>query len=111
MAEKNFDASGKRSIKILLFDYKEAPIMYTQATRKWANFKRVENDSIIQRPAHLPTNPPESAGWESYDVKRNGSQILVGIHNRLYLSVEGTNVDLDFLKSVVQGLKIETFPK
>ena len=85
--------------------------MYTQATRKWTNFKRVENDSIIQRPVHLHTNLQESTGWESYDVKRKGSQILVGIHNRLYLSVEGTNVDLDFLKGVVQELKIETFPK
>src|SRR5688572_568537 len=42
MAEKNFTSGTKRSIKILLFDYKEAPIMYNQATRKFSTFTTVE---------------------------------------------------------------------
>lgn len=107
MAEKDFAASHKRSIKILLFDYKEAPIMYNQATRKWSTFVTIESDSLIQR----PTSVDNCAGWESYNAKQKNSQILVGIFNRYYLTVEGTNVDLESLRKVVSEFKLDTFPK
>ena len=107
MAEKDFSASKNRSIKILLFDYKEAPVMYNQATGKWTTFSTIETDSLIRR----PTKIDNCTGWESYDAARKNSQILVGIFNRYYLTVEGTNVDLEFLKKVVSEFKLDTFPK
>lgn len=107
MAEKNFSTNRKRSIKILLFDYKESPIMYNQATRKWKTFKTIETDSLIQR----PTKIDNCSGWESYDATRKNSQILVGIFDRYYLTVEGKNVDLEFLKKVLSGFNFDTFPK
>jgi hypothetical protein len=114
MAEKNFSASHDRSIKILLFDYKEAPIMYNQVTRKWSTFTIVESDSSILR----PTAMNDCTGWESYNIKqsiflpyRTNSQILLGVCNRFFLTMEGTNVDLEFLKKVAQGFNFETFPK
>ena len=107
MAEKNFSASRKRSIKILLFDYKEAPIMYNQATRKWSTFTTIESDSLILR----PTAMSDCTGWESYNVRRKNSQILLGVCDRFLLTVEGTNVDLEFLKKVVEEFKFETFPR
>ena len=107
MAEKNFIASRKRSVKVLLFDYKEAPIMYNQATRKWTTYKRVESDSIIQRPIVLD----DCIGWESYDAGKVSSQILMGIFNRFYLTVEGKNVDLESLRTILGEFKIEKFPK
>jgi hypothetical protein len=107
MAEKDFSASKKRLIKILLFDYKEAPVMYNQAIRKWSAFSTIETDSLIQR----PTRMNNCDGWESYDAARKNSQILVGIFNRYYLTVEGTNVDLEFLRKVVSEFKLDTFPK
>lgn len=106
MAEKNF-AATKRTIKILLFDYKEAPIMYKQATRKFSTFTTVESDSLILRPAVIT----DCTGWESYNFHKKNSQILLGICDRFFLTVEGTNVDLEFLKKVVQEFKFETFPK
>lgn len=107
MAEKNFSASSKRSIKILLFDYKEAPIMYNQATRKWSTFTPNETDSIIQRPSVIGY----CSGWESYNFIRKNSQIILGVNDRFFLTIEGTNVDLESLRKVVQGFKFETFPK
>ena len=107
MAEKNFSGSHKRSIKILLFDYKEAPIMYNQATRKFNTFTPVESDSLIMRSVLMS----DCTGWESYNINRRSSQILLGVCNRFFLTVEGTNVDLEFLKKVVQNFKFETFPK
>jgi hypothetical protein len=107
MAEKNFSASHRRSIKILLFDYKEAPIMYKQATRKFSNFVPVESDSVILRALTMT----DCTGWESYNVQRKNSQILIGICDRFFLTVEGTGVDLDTLKEFVQEFKFEAFPK
>lgn len=107
MAEKNFAASQRRSIKILLFDYKEAPIMYKQATRKFSNFSPIESDSLILRALTMT----DCTGWESYNVQRKNSQILIGICDRFFLTVEGTGVDLDTLKEIVQEFKFETFPK
>lgn len=107
MAERNFASSQKRSIKILLFDYAEAPIMYSQATRKWSTFTTVESDSVILRPAVVT----DCIGWESYNFYRKNSQVLLGICDRFFLTVEGTNVELEFLKKVIEGFKFETFPK
>jgi hypothetical protein len=107
MAEKNFAANHKRSVKILLFDYKEAPIMYNQATRKWSTYTAIETDSIIQRPYVMK----DCTGWESNNVKRKNSQIILGIYNRFYLTIEGTNVDLESLQKVVQTFMFEAFPK
>jgi hypothetical protein len=107
MAEKNFSGSHKRSIKILLFDYKEAPIMYNQATRKFSTFIPIESDSLIMRSVLMS----DCKGWESYNVNRKNSQILLGVCNRFFLTVEGTNVDLESLKKVVENFKFEAFPK
>ena len=107
MAEKNFSANQQRSIKILLFDYKEAPIMYNQATRKWSTFTNLETDSVIQRPVDILG----CTGRESYNFIRKNSQIILGINDRFFLTVEGTNVNLESLQKVVQAFKFETFPK
>lgn len=107
MAEKNFSANRKRSIKILLFDYKEAPIMYNQATRKFNTFTPVETDSVILRSLTIS----DCTGWESYNIHKKSSQILLGVCDRFFLTIEGHGVNLDFLKKVVEDFKLETFPK
>ena len=107
LTEKNF-ASGNKKIKVLLFDYKEASIMYNQATRKFNTFTPVETDSLILRSLTL-TN---CSGWESYNAQSKSSQILLGICDRFFLTVNGTNVPLEVLKQVVSNnIKFEDFPK
>jgi len=107
MAERNFSATQQRSIKILLFDYIDASIMYNQATRKFSSFTPVESDSLIMRSILMT----DCTGWESFNVNRKNSQILLGVCNRFFLTIEGTNVDLESLKKVVENFKFETFPK
>ena len=107
MAEKRFSAKKQQSVKILLFDYKEASIMYNQATRKFNTFTAVESDSLILRSVLMK----DCTGWESYNIHRRNSQILLGICNRFFLSAEGTNVDLEALKKVILSFNLESFPK
>ena len=107
MCEKTFTKGVGRTIKILLFDYKEAPIMYSQAMRRWSNFNPIESDSlIVQRITMTHCN-----GWESYNKELKHSQVFLGICDRFFLTLSGENVDLEILKQVIQSFEFEKFPK
>lgn len=105
LSERNF-SSGKRKIKILLFDYLEAPIMYSQATKRFSTFSEVETDSVARRPIVMENGD----GWESDNIKSQSSQILLGIYDRYYLTIEGDNVPLEELKMVLELIQVENFP-
>lgn len=105
LSERNF-SSGKRKVKILLFDYLEAPIMYSQATKRFSTFSEVESDSVARRP--IVTENCE--GWQSDNIKSQSSQIILGIFDRYYLTIEGENVPLEELKMVMELIHVENFP-
>ncbi|MFZ6010212.1 MAG: hypothetical protein ACOYXT_07655 [Bacteroidota bacterium] len=107
MCEKTFTKGVGRSIKILLFDYKEAPIMYTQATRRWNNFNPIENDSIIIDKILMAN----CAGWEAYNKELKNSQVFLGVCDRFFLQLTGQNIDLEVLKEVIQSFEFDKFPK
>jgi hypothetical protein len=106
MAEKNF-ISGKKRIKILLFDYKEAPIMYGQTTKRWTGLSAIESDSLIVRQVSMD----QYAGWESFQVYQNTSQIVLNICDRFYLTLEGKGIDLTALKQILSEFKFEQYPR
>ncbi|MEO7990875.1 MAG: hypothetical protein ABI663_15110 [Chryseolinea sp.] len=106
LCEKNFN-DGKRSVKILLFDFKEASIMYSQATRKWSNQLIIESDSLVERSLKM-TN---CSGWESFSRQNQASQIFLGICDRFFLTMTGENVKLDELRSILNTFPLQEFPK
>lgn len=106
LCEKNFK-SGDKNIKILLFDFKDAPIMYSQAMRKWNNSDPVESDSLILRVVKMDN----CSGWESYSKQSGTSQIFLGICDRFFLNLTGEKVELEKLKEVVKEFKLDKFPK
>lgn len=107
MAEKNFAANHKRSIKVLLFDYREAMIMYSQATRKFSTYKAINTDTLVFNSLLLT----DCSGWESFNAKRNFSQIMLGVCDRFFLTIEGTNVQLSELKKFAEAFKFDSYPK
>ncbi|MBL7859490.1 MAG: hypothetical protein JNM57_17485 [Cyclobacteriaceae bacterium] len=106
LCERNF-VSGNKSIKILLFDFNDAPIMYNQAMRKWSDESRIETDTLVFRPIAMKN----CTGWESYRHRNKDSQILLGICNRFFLNISGTNVDLEVLQHVLLQFPLDKFPK
>lgn len=106
ICEKTF-VSGTHSIKILLFDFRNAPIMYNQAMREWNNSHIVESDSLILRYVSVEN----CTGWESYNKNRGSSRIFLGICDRFFLNLAGENVNLDELKQVVKMIPLNKFPK
>lgn len=106
LSEKNF-GSGNRSVRILLFDYGEAPIMYQQAMRKRREIGIVETDSLIYR----LMDPADSSSWESYSSASKHSQIVKGINNRFFLTMDGDKMELYELKQILMNLDFGKFPK
>jgi hypothetical protein len=106
LAERHFH-SGKRSIRILLFDYKEAPIMYNQAMREWGSHTFVDTDSLVFR--SLATQ--NCSGWESYNLNSKRSQIFLGICDRFFMMITGENTDLVLLRLALQEIRLTEFPK
>jgi hypothetical protein len=106
LAEKHFH-SGKRSIRILLFDYKEAPIMYNQAMKEWGSHAFVDTDSLVFR-SFATQN---CSGWESYNLNNKRSQIFLGICDRFFMLITGENTDLALLRHVLQEFPLAEFPK
>lgn len=105
LCEKKF-TRGKQIIKFLLFDYTEAPIMYSQAMKR-STPEFLQTDSLILRPLIFENGK----GWESYSLKSSSSQIFMGISNRFFLMISGENVNLDKLKEVSDLFNYTNFPR
>ncbi len=106
MCEKNFRV-GNKTIKLLLFDFINAGIMYKQALQAWENSLHVETDTLISRSVALE----HGKGWESYRKSHGKSQILLGVSDRFYLNLMGDNVELETLKAVLSQVPLTKFPK
>ncbi len=106
LAEKSFRAR-KSKVKILLFDYNNALIMYSQATGKWNSLPSIESDSVVNRYIELP----ECIGRESFNKANRNSQIMLGVCDRFYLSLEGEQVDLELLHAIVKLVDLTRFPR
>jgi hypothetical protein len=106
ISERTF-ASRNKSVKILLFDYADASIMYDQAMNKWGKIQQTESDSLIFRPADLPG----VTGWESFTSSNNHAQLILGINNRFFLTMTGEKTPLGELKQIFRNFDLEKFPK
>ncbi len=106
LAEQNFIKS-KRKIKILLFDYNNALIMYSQATGKWKDLPNMESDSVISRYIELPN----CIGRESFNLLTGTSQILLGVCDRFYLTLSAEQMDLNTLRQLVELFNLAQFPR
>jgi hypothetical protein len=106
LAQRTF-TKGDAKIKILLFDYAEAPVMYKQATQKFETFTLQHTDSLILKPLELSNG----VGWENYSMHNTSTQILLGINSRFYLTLEGENVSISELKIILEMILVERFPR
>lgn len=106
LCDKRF-VNVDQNIKFLLFDFKEASIMYSQAIKKWSLATPVDTDSLVQRALIIEG----CEGWETYNQAMNSSQIFLGIHKRFFLTIEGERVGLETLKSLLQEVDLSKYPK
>lgn len=105
MCQKEF-REGKKRIKVLLFDFKEASIMYIQATRGWLLFESLASETYIQR----PLSEEQYVGWETYNIPTKTAKIHLGIHDRFLMTIETTDVSPESLQEIIDHFMNEEFP-
>ncbi len=104
VCERRF-SKGKQKVKILLFDYQDAQIMFKQAMKNGMNNKGLETDSLISR----KITAANYTGWETYSRSAASSQIFLGIADRFFLMLSAENVDLISLQSVLSNFNLDGF--
>jgi hypothetical protein len=106
LSEKVF-SSRDQSIKILLFDYVEAPIMFDQSLKKWEEMPEVQTDSVVF------SKSLGSYGhvWESSHPHSKRSKLQLSINKRFFLTLEAENMSLEELKEFFKSFDLEKFPK
>lgn len=96
MAERNFTRS-KQKIKILLFDYNNALIMYSQAMK---NIQQPSENSPIYQLASLNEGTQYQYG-EDLQQEKNICQLFLGVNDRFFLSISCENTDSSVLYSLL----------
>lgn len=106
LAEKNF-ARGKQKIKILLFDYNNALIMYSQA------MKNMRQPTAYASITQLAGSDESTRLQYSEDLQqeKNICQIFMGINDRFFLSISCENTDSSFLHSLLDKFNFKEFAR
>ncbi len=105
LSERIFTSRDK-SVKILLFDYVEAPIMFNQSLRKWQEMREVNTDSI----AFHSIQTENGHRWESTHAQTQRAQIILAIDNRFFLSLEAEKMMMEELHEFLKNIKLSEFP-
>ncbi len=106
LCEKVFNRN-KNNVKVLLFDFKNAQVMFDQAVRPWRNAEEVNSDTVKQR--HLQWEGNQ--GWESENSFSKTAQVFVAVNNRFIMSIIGERTDLKDLHEVLSGVDVSRFPQ
>ncbi len=77
MAEISY-VNGRKQIKVMLFDYAAASIMYEQSVKKFKAFEPVSNDSLFIQPLQIN----QGNGWQVAKPVSKSAQVALGIFNR-----------------------------
>jgi hypothetical protein len=105
LCERTF-SHRNQTIKILLFDYAEAPVMLNQSVKKWDEMPPMQTDSV----SFSKYNTAYGEIWESAHPRSNRSQILASINNRFFLTLEAEKMTLEELKEFFKNIDLSKFP-
>lgn len=107
LCERTF-ASRDKVVKVLLFDYAQAPIMLNQSVKKWSAMPDTRLDSITFE----STKTDFGRAWESSHPRTKRAQLLLEINNRFFLTLEAENLTLEELRQFFSSnFDLSTFPK
>lgn len=96
-----------QTIKLLLFDYVEAPVMFNQSVKKWQQMHEVHTDSISFSSVEIS----QGVAWQSERLRSNRCQVIAGVNNRFFLTVEGENLPLTQLNEFFKNVDLTKFPE
>ncbi|MDN5201992.1 hypothetical protein QQ008_11480 [Fulvivirgaceae bacterium BMA10] len=106
MASKSYK-NGNKKMDISIIDYHTALAIFTQSTVIWNSAMSFENDD-----EKVGTTTVDGFnGWEQYDKKDNSSTLAFGVHDRYLVTIELSDENVNFAKSVATELGLGGLPK
>jgi hypothetical protein len=106
LCEKVFNRN-KNNVKVLIFDFNNAQIMFDQMVRPWRGAEEVNSDTVKQRHMQWEGNQ----GWESENTFSKTAQVFVAVNNRFIMSIIGESSNLNDLHEVLSSLDASKFPQ
>ncbi|NJM24940.1 MAG: hypothetical protein HC859_04915 [Bacteroidia bacterium] len=103
MAEKTFGV-GRKSIRLMLFDYGAAPVMLLQTRRSWSGYVAVSSDSLVRR----PYSHPYYTGWET--TTPTDTQIVLIVHDRYVLVAGSQHAGQEGVMDAIRQVDFKKFP-
>jgi hypothetical protein len=106
LCQHNFTSRGK-SIQLLLFDYLEAPIMFSQSLKKWNEMIPVSSDSVFFGKV------ADSVDHEFHSYTHHGkrAQVVMTIADRFVLHASAEGMTLQELKANLSLIDTSRFPR
>lgn len=106
LAERNLKTkTGK--VKLLLFDYVEAPVMFQQATKQWTAMPQNTTDST----SFIATLSDSVSTWRSVDRVHGRDQLVITLYKRYLINITSQGLADDQLNQLVRLIEPSKFPK
>ena len=97
---------GDSDLSITIFDYQGAANMYSSASLAWVSGAKYEDDQ--QKAYGIEIDGFK--GWFVLDKEDNSCETIVGYKDRYIITVNVTNVDEEFAKSLFKELNLKDLP-
>jgi len=98
--------SNKDYIRVSILDYNAAPSIYENSTAMWG--KGITIDSYDEYAKSFSLNN-ELSGWESFEKNHNKATVVMGVGNRLLITVEANNqLDAEKSKDIIASMNLKS---
>ena len=105
MSSQNYK-KGNGTISIVIFDYKESPMLLKKYTSSWAAQNVDDEKKKVSQ-----TSVGDFIAWQSFDKVAKDAQLYINVNDRYLLFLSGNNQSIEYLKSVAELLKLRQLPK
>lgn len=105
-ATAEYTNSNKDYIRVSILDYNAAPSIYENSTAMWG--KGITIDSYDEYAKSFSLNN-ELSGWESFEKNHNKATVVMGVGNRLLITVEANNqLDAEKSKDIIASMNLKS---
>lgn len=104
-AEVEYTNESGDYVKVAIVDYLAAAALYNMATSMWAMGLEVDSSEEMAKGFTLGG---DKNGWETFQKKSNDAEAVLGVNNRLIITVDANNQEnTDYVKSVLKSMDLE----
>ena len=105
-AEAEYTNTEGDYIRVSILDYNAARSIYEMATAMWGMGITIDSDDEYAKSFSLND---DIGGWETFDKVNRKANVVVGVGNRLLITVEGSNQsDTEYSKDILASMNLKS---